>query len=173
MLLYWLCILELRYCYIWDMEDIFLLYWDWEMFMDYMCMFRCYVMWHDLYACMYCGLFEDVASISRIWLYIRAFYRLLEIGCYSVDVQDWVHLRRREHRGLAWCFLIFLLLLESSYRLWLGLSSEVFIFVICSTMLWIWSFIWCILRLSYVVETLRIFGKFVIIPLRNFLWKSN
>jgi hypothetical protein len=41
----------------------------------------CDVTWP--YACMYCGLFEDVASISRICLYIRAFYRLLEIGCYT------------------------------------------------------------------------------------------
>jgi anaerobic ribonucleoside-triphosphate reductase len=38
---------------------------------------------HDLYACINCGLFEDVASISRICLYIRAFYRLLEIGVTS------------------------------------------------------------------------------------------
>jgi hypothetical protein len=29
---------------------------------------RCYVVEHDLYACMYCGLFGDVASISRICL---------------------------------------------------------------------------------------------------------
>jgi hypothetical protein len=28
-------------------------------------------------------LIGDIASISRIYLYIRAFYRLLEVGCYT------------------------------------------------------------------------------------------
>ena len=34
-------------------------------------------------------LFDDVASISRIYLYIRAFYRLLEIGCYKLVSEPW------------------------------------------------------------------------------------
>ena len=38
--------------------------------------------------------FEDVASISRICLYIRAFYRLLEIGCYKLVSESWSVLSR-------------------------------------------------------------------------------
>jgi hypothetical protein len=58
---------------------------------------RCYS--HGLYICsaamfmrldnlyMYVlFLVDDVTSISRIYLYIRAFYRLLEVGCYSGQV---------------------------------------------------------------------------------------
>jgi hypothetical protein len=37
---------------------------------------------------------EDVASISRIYLYIRAFYRLLEIGCHKLVSEPWSVLSR-------------------------------------------------------------------------------
>jgi hypothetical protein len=34
-------------------------------------------------------LIGDVASISRIYLYIRAFYRLLEVWCYKLVSEPW------------------------------------------------------------------------------------
>jgi len=43
----------------------------------------------------------------------------------------WRCLRHHEYRGLAWHFLIFLLLLESSCKLWLGPWSGVYFYIIC------------------------------------------
>jgi len=80
----------------------------------------------------------------------------------------WGRLRRCEDRGLAWRFLIFLLLLKSSSRLWLGTWSRVYFYIICWIMLWIWRFYLMYSEIEICYWDLRIFGNFVIIPLRNF-----
>ena len=64
------------------------------LFIWFIYMFRCYVMKLDNLYMYVLFSFDDVASISRIYFYIRAFYRLLEVGCYKFVSEPWSVLSR-------------------------------------------------------------------------------
>jgi hypothetical protein len=59
----------------------------------YICSAAMFMKFDNLY--MYVSfVIGDVASISRIYLYVRAFYRLLEVGCYKLVLESWSVLSR-------------------------------------------------------------------------------
>jgi hypothetical protein len=91
----------------------------------------------------------------------------------GIDVQDWGRLRWHEYRGLAWRFLIFLLLLESSCRLWFGLWSGVYFLLVSVGLCWGPGVYLMYFEIEICCWNLGIFCDVFIILLWKFLWKLN
>ena len=93
----WLCSFGVETLLCWDLR--YYCIWDWRMLFLYLyseiCsrygLYMCSAaMWCNMIFMHVCFNLEDVASISRIYLYIRAFYRLIEVGCYKLVSESWL-----------------------------------------------------------------------------------
>jgi hypothetical protein len=92
----WLCSFGVETLLCWDLRYDCIR--DWRMLFLYVIseIYNCYglymcsaAMWCNMIFMHVCFNLEDVASISRIYLYIRVFYRLIEVGCYKLVSEPW------------------------------------------------------------------------------------